>query len=71
MGPARNAKQKICREQYLSYKVTLKSMRPASIQVPCPIHGIEPVERLGTDIGKKTTKKAFFNIDQRTQPVPL
>ena len=47
-----SAKQKICREQYLSYKVTLKSMRPASIQVPCPTHGIEPVERLGIDIGK-------------------
>ena len=31
-------------------------MRPASIQVLCPNYGTEPVERLGTDIGKKNKK---------------
>ena len=31
-------------------------MRPASIQIPCPNYGTEPVERLGTDIGKKVAQ---------------
>ena len=30
-------------------------MRPASKQVPCQTYGIGPVERLGTDFGKKNT----------------
>ena len=38
----------------ISYKVTQKSMRPACIQILYP-HGTGAVERLGTNIGKKTT----------------
>ena len=57
-GPCPHSKTQKCRYQYCSYKVTQKSMRPASIQVLCPTHGTGFVERLGTSLCKK---KEFFN----------
>ena len=45
------------------YKVTIKSMRPACTHNLCPIIW-EPVERLGTDIGKKNnpTLVSFIGV---------
>ena len=42
-------------------------MRPASIQVSCPIYGIGPVERLGTSFGKKKLFKKLKDLIQSCQ----
>ena len=62
-GPCPHSKTQKCRYQYCSYKVTQKSMRPASIQVLCPTHGTGFVERLGISLGKKIASNHEKSID--------